>query len=30
MARLKSNVLGYYIPSFFEMHVDTNRDVTVR
>lgn len=26
MARLKSNVLGYYIPSFFEMHVDTNND----
>lgn len=26
MTRLKSNVLGYYIPSFFEMHVDTNRD----
>ena len=26
MARLKSNILGYYIPSFFEMHVDTNRD----
>ena len=26
MARLKSTELGYYIPSFFEMHVDTDCD----
>lgn len=26
MPRLKSTTLGYYIPSFFEMHVNTNSD----
>ena len=26
MPRLKSTSLGYYIPSFFEMHVNTNSD----
>lgn len=26
MTRLKSTVLGFYIPSFFEMHVNTSKD----
>lgn len=26
MARLKSSLLGYYVPSFFEMHIDTFHD----
>ena len=26
MTRLCSKTLGYYIPSFFEMHIDTNID----
>lgn len=30
MSRLRSTVLGYYIPSFFEMHVDTyHNDMTI-
>lgn len=30
MSRLRSNMLGYYIPSFFEMHVDTDHnDMTI-
>lgn len=26
MTRLKSSLLGYYVPSFFEMHIDTFQD----